>query len=167
MFLGNLASPLHTKLFILLLVIYFPLGCWLRYQRRGNRKESHYVNVCFAIRGIECKRISLHRRSMHGHQTFAWAQELLLTREWTDPSANSIRNISSWNIYEVSLLPPASAPVRPRSPSYNLTHRIPSATLKTSNRGGKGWKSGVLPQWSFTPNDFTMNIRPERGKAVV
>lgn len=95
------------------------------------------------------------------YQTFAWAQELLLTREWTDPSANSIRNISSWNIYEVSLFPPALVRGRPHSPFYNLTHRIPSATLKTSNRGSKGWKSGVLPQWasSQTTSQWTSDLK--------
>jgi len=54
MFLGNLAFLLHVKIFILLFLIYFPLGYWLRCQRSGNGKvkESHYVNVCFAIRMI-------------------------------------------------------------------------------------------------------------------
>lgn len=60
--------------------------------------------------------------------------------------------------------PPAGIERRPHSPFRNLTHRIPSETLKTSNCGSKGWKVRCPPVASFTSNDFTMNTDPKGVK---
>lgn len=169
MFLGNFAFLSHVShiKILLLFVIYFPLGYWLRYQIRWNSKvkESHYLNVCFAVRGTECKKISLHRGSMN-YQTFAWAQELLLTREWTDPSANSIRNISSWNIHEVSaFLSRPSPPVLTRLSAIWLTEfpqrlwKHPTAVVKVGRP--------VSSRGELHPKRLHNEHRPERGKAVV